>query len=130
MNTVKYNEFFNCKGIRKLPNGNYEIASLLFKVKQLSLYDAEGHEIHIDYQVATLLKMFLEAEDHFLNKEDTINDLWKEASKAECRQAFYRRFNSCTRSLREALSRDEDIVLICKTKKGYQLIVKMKEGCF
>lgn len=128
MNTVKQNEFSNFKGIKRLPNGNYEIASLLFKVNQLSLYDSDGIEIRLDYQEAVLLKMFLEAEDHFLNKEDTIDELWEEASKAECRQAFYNRFNVCTMRLREALSTDSNIVLLCKTKKGYQLVVKNERG--
>lgn len=119
-------KFLTDECIRKLENGDYKIASLLFKVNQLCLYGADGEEIKLNYQQALLLKMFMEADDHFLNKEQTINELWPEAKKAICRTAYYNSFNMCVKRLRDALCADKNIELLCKTKKGYVLMVKNK----
>lgn len=126
MNANVTNETLNSKCIRKLETGNYEIGTLLFKVEMYCLFDSTGKEINLDYQQAKLLKMFLEASDHFLNKENTIDELWEDAKEAACRNAFYNRFNMSIKRLRNALSADKDIELLCKTKKGYKLLIKKR----
>lgn len=123
MGTINENQHSTLKSIRKLESGNYEIGRLLFKVKMLSLYDADGKEIELNYQQAKLLKMLLEDEDHFISKETTINIFWEDAKDTAKKSDFYDCFNTCVARLRKALSKDKDIELVCKTKKGYQLIV-------
>ncbi|WP_158712863.1 winged helix-turn-helix domain-containing protein, partial [Parabacteroides pacaensis] len=113
----------NSKGIRKLESGNYEIGTLLFKVKMLCLYDVNGKEIELNYQQAKLLKMLLEDDDHFISKETTINIFWEDTKNATKKSDLNDCFNTCVSRLRKALSKDKDIELLCKTKKGYQLIV-------
>lgn len=121
MDTNSRNEFFNPKGIRKLENGNYEVGSLYFFTKGLALYKPDGDEIDLDYQQAVLLKMFLEAAMHFLSREEIIDALWPDEP---CNDTVYQnRLNMSVKRLREALSADRNIEIICKTKKGYKLRV-------
>ena len=126
MNTINENEFSNSKGIKKLETGNYEIGSLLFKTEMLSLFDSNGEEISLDYQQGEILKMFLKADDYFLNKKKTIETLWPDNKDAAKTLAFHNRFNTCITRLRQALSADPNIEVHCKHKKGYELIVKDK----
>ena len=124
MIAMNENQHSNSKGIRILESGNYEIGTLLFKVKMLSLYDANGKEIELNYQQAKLLKLLLEDDDHFISKETAINTFWEDAKDTTEKADLNDRFNTCISRLRKALSKDKDIELLCKTKKGYQLIIK------
>lgn len=123
-------EFSDTKGIRKLENGNYEIASLVFKVSQWSLFHSDGREIKLNYQEAVLLKMALEAQDHFINREEAIKILWPESMKEKCTKAYYSRFTTSVNRLNKALSKDERIYLSCRSKKGYYLIVDVEVKTF
>lgn len=123
-------EHSNTKGIRMLENGNYEIASLVFKVNQWSLFHSDGREIKLNYQEAVLLKMALEEEDYFINKEKAINKLWPESMKKESTKAYYSRFTMSISRLNKALSEDKRIYLSRRPKKGYYLIVEPESKIF
>lgn len=124
MDTINQNEFFSSKGIRKLENGDYEVGRLFFFTKGLALYGPDGKEIDLDYQQAVLLRMFLTANRHFLSREEIIVSFWP---TEPCNDTVYQnRLNMSMKRLREALSADRNIEIICKTKKGYELQVN---GC-
>lgn len=119
MDTINQNEFFNSKGIKKLENGDYELGSLFFFTKGLALYGPDGNEIDLDYQQAVLLKMFLGANRNFLSRKEIIDSFWPDEP---CNDTVYQnRLNMSMKRLREALSIDRSIEIICKTKKGYEL---------
>lgn len=121
MAIINQNEFFSSKGIQKLENGDYEIGRLFFFTKGLALYGPDGREIDLDYQQAVLLKMFLMADRNFLSREEIIDSFWPDEP---CNDTVYQnRLNMSMKRLREALSADRNIEIICKTKKGYELQV-------
>ena len=126
MNMNKENVVYKFKGIRVLETGDYQIGDLLFKIERLCLYKGQKEIIDLNYQQAQILKMFLEAEDHFLHKEKAIERLWPNlyTNDATISSNLHNRFNMCIARLRKALSVDNDIEVLCRTKKGYQLIVK------
>lgn len=113
-----------------LENGNYEIASLVFKVNQWSLFHSDGREIKLNYQEAVLLKMALEEEDYFINKEKAIKKLWPESMKEESIKTYYGRFTMSVSRLKKALSEDKRIYLSRRPKKGYYLMVEAESKIF
>ena len=120
MDTFDFDETQPVNGIILLPNGDYRFGELCFQTENLILKKKE-RKIKINYQEAVLLKMFLEARDHFLNREKTIRTLWPQ--DAHDRKVCDNRLNMSVRRLRISLVADRRIKISCDSKFGYTLYV-------
>lgn len=116
------NDFVYPEGIRKLENGKYEVASVVFCSRELVL-TADSERIELQYQTGMLLSLFLESEACFVTREEIFERLWKE-EKLD-RKTKNDRLNTTVKRLRDVLAVDPDIHIDCRFKRGYYLRVRM-----
>lgn len=102
--------------IRKLENGDYQIAHYLFKVKEMELWGRNGRKkLHntIFYQ---LLSYFLDTPDHYLSRE-RINKIFKNKSD----EAIYKSISR----FRALFKEDPDIKIINHLDGGYLFKIEL-----
>lgn len=121
MDTLDFDEQQPVNGIILLPNGDYRFGELLFQTENLIL-KKNTEKIKLRYQEAVLLKMFLEARDHFLNRKKTIELLWPQ--DAHDKRVCNNRLNMSIKRLREALQVDGRVKISCDSKLGYTFYVE------